>query len=278
MPQWRWKDRLLADDSAPVLMGVLNVTPDSFSDGGRFFEPETAVDRGLQLERDGAAVIDIGGESSRPGAARVELDEERRRVLPVLQALLERSTLPISIDTAKPALARAAIDQGAAVVNDIGGLRDPEMLAVVAQTDAAVVVMHMAGTPQTMQDDPRYDDVVREVHDALARRVEAATSAGIARHRIAIDPGIGFGKRSAHNLALLRNLGHFRDIGCAILVGTSRKSFLGKLTNRPVSDRLASSIASSLAAIEAGAQIVRVHDVAAMADALAVWKALREGR
>jgi dihydropteroate synthase len=255
-------------------MGILNLTPDSFSDGGQFLNADHAVEHALQLVDEGADLLDVGGESSRPGAAAVSLEEERRRVLPTLERLLGRTNVPVSIDTVKPALAREALAMGVAVVNDIGGLRDPEMLAVVSACQAGVVLMHMAGTPQNMQLDPQYDDVVREVREALASRIDAAIAAGIERRRIAIDPGIGFGKRSVHNRALLRNLEQFQTLGCAVLIGTSRKSFLGAITNRPVGDRTTSSVVSSLAAIERGAQVVRVHDVGPMVDGIRVWNEL----
>ena len=275
MPVWCGKDRVIVAPGAAAVMGILNVTPDSFSDGGRHSEIESAVLKGLELILERADILDLGGESSRPGAMPVSLEEERRRVLPVLERLLMSVQAPISIDTMKPALAREAVSMGAAIVNDVGGLRDPEMIQVVAETGAAVVVMHMAGTPQTMQVNPKYGDVVREVCDALEDRIIAAERAGIGRERIAIDPGIGFGKRSAHNLALLRNISEFQKLGCVVMVGTSRKSFLGELTNRPIGDRLGSTLASSLAAIEGGAQVVRVHDVGPMTDAIRVWRAIR---
>lgn len=276
MPVWIADGRALVTEprGRPLIMGVVNATPDSFSDGGRFADPERAVAHALALEAQGAGLLDIGGESSRPGAEVVPASEELRRVLPVVRALAERSRTPVSVDTAKPEVAVAVLEAGASVINDIGGLREPGMLDVVSKSSAGVVIMHMAGTPQTMQQDPRYDDVVREVRDDLAGRIAVAEAAGIARERIAIDPGIGFGKTTEHNLELLRNIGEFRSLGCAVLIGTSRKSMWGAVTKRPVAERLISSVVSSLASGFLGAEIIRVHDVEAMTDALAVWGAI----
>lgn len=271
---WRAAGRELAGDGKPRVMGILNVTPDSFSDGGHAFGAAEAVARGLKMAADGADILDIGGESSRPGAAPVELDEELRRVLPVITALANTVPVPISIDTTKADVARRAIAAGATIVNDISALRDdPGMAEVIAATGAAVVLMHMRGTPRTMQDAPEYRDVVEEVHAFLAERIAFAVAAGIPRDRIAIDPGIGFGKTTAHNLSLLRNLDRFASLECALVVGTSRKRFLGELTERAVADRQAASLASALAAIARGADVVRVHDVGPTADAVKVWSA-----
>jgi dihydropteroate synthase len=257
-------------------MGVLNITPDSFSDGGRILTPAEAAATARRLVDDGADLLDLGGESSRPGADPVPLDEELRRVIPAVEAVAASVSVPISVDTTKPAVARRALDAGASVVNDIRGLAgDPEMTRLAVETGAGVVVMHMAGTPRTMQLAPRYGDVVTEVHDFLARQVEAAEAAGLPRERVAIDPGIGFGKTFDHNLDLLRNLGRFASLGCVVLIGTSRKGFLGTLTGRGVTERATASVVSSLAAAVAGALVVRVHDVAPMADAVKVWSAIR---
>ena len=256
-------------------MGIVNVTPDSFSDGGRSMALEDAVDLAGRHVADGADLLDIGGESSRPGAEVVPALEELARVIPVLEALAGRVALPISIDTTKPEVARRAIDAGASIINDIRGLDDPEMLAVVANSDVGVVLMHMQGNPQTMQVDPRYEDVVRQVRDALARKVERAERAGIARRRIAVDPGLGFGKTFEHNLQLLRGLETFAALGCVLLVGTSRKGFLGKLTGKRTGDQTIASVTSALAAASAGARVVRVHDVAPTVDALRVWEGHR---
>lgn len=274
MPFWMGRGRLLADDGRPRVMGILNVTPDSFSDGGRWASFEAAVAHAEQMSAEGADLIDLGGESSRPGAEPVSVEEELRRVLPVLEAILDCTSLAVSVDTAKPEVARRAIQAGAAVVNDIGGLRDPEMVRSVADSDAAVVLMHMAGTPQTMQIDPLYDDVVTEVRDWLARAVERAEAAGIARERIAVDPGLGFGKTHQHNLDLLRNLPAFATLGCPVLVGLSRKGFLGQITGRPRQERVTASVVGTLASAVRGARVLRVHDVGAMVDAVKMWDAL----
>lgn len=257
-------------------MGILNVTPDSFSDGGLLADgPASVADRAAGLVAEGAEILDVGGESSRPGARPIALEEELRRVVPVVEAIGGRLDAPISVDTTKAEVARRALGAGAAIINDIGGLRDPELARVIAESDAGVVLMHMAGTPATMQRDPRYEDVVEEVRTYLARRADEVERLGVARSRIALDPGIGFGKTIAHNLLILRHLGRFANLGCVVLVGTSRKGFLGTLTGRPIEERAIASAVSSLAAIEAGAGVVRVHDVGAMADALKVWEAVR---
>ncbi len=255
-------------------MGVLNVTPDSFSDGGRWIALDDALSQAQRLIADGADLLDIGGESSRPGAEPISVDEELRRVLPVIESLASRVDVPISIDTTKPEVARRALAAGASIINDIGGLRDPDLALVVAQSQAGVVLMHMAGTPRTMQNDPQYDDVVSDIYDYLRRRIEAVEALGVERPRIAIDPGIGFGKTFEHNLDLLKNLDRFATLDCAILVGTSRKGFLGTITGRPVSERATASVVSSLAALVKGASVVRVHDVGPMVDAIKVWSAV----
>jgi dihydropteroate synthase len=257
----------------PLVMGVVNVTPDSFSDGGRLATAQQAIDHACRLHDEGADLLDVGGESTRPGAAAVTLDEERRRVLPVVEALA-REGRAVSVDTQKPELMRDAVAAGAALINDINAFRAPGALEAVAATQAAVCVMHMQGSPGTMQQDPRYADVVAEVHRFLAERVAALRGAGIASERIVVDPGFGFGKTQAHNLELLRHLDRFRDLGAAVLAGLSRKSMLGRITGREVGDRLAASVAAALIAVQHGAGIVRVHDVAATRDALAVWNAV----
>jgi dihydropteroate synthase len=275
MRRWDACGRTIVGDRLPRVMGIVNVTPDRFSDGGVSAGPEAAVARALRLVDEGADLLDIGGESSRPGAEPVPLDEELRRVLPVVERLAPRAGVPISIDTTKAEVARRALAAGAVIVNDIQALGgDPDLAAVVAEAGAGVVLMHMAGTPRTMQDDPHYCDVVAEVRAALAERVAWAERQGIARGRIAIDPGIGFGKTLEHNLALLRNLDQFATLGCAIVIGTSRKGFLGTLTGRPVDGRAAASAVSSLAAAVRGASVVRVHDVAMMVDAIKTWTAI----
>lgn len=258
----------------PAVMGVVNVTPDSFSDGGLSLDPDRAVEQAAALAAQGADILDIGGESSRPGASPVSSDVELGRVLPLLDALRGRLSLPISVDTTKATVAARALEAGASIVNDISaGEADPNMLRVVAERGSGLVLMHMRGNPRNMQDEPRYDDVVSEVHDYLARRLDAALRAGIQANRIAIDPGIGFGKTVEHNLEILRHLDRFRRLGHPVLIGTSRKRFLGVLTGREVHERVAASTASALAALVSGADIARVHDVAPLVDAIRVWGA-----
>jgi dihydropteroate synthase len=253
------------------IMGIVNVTPDSFSDGGRFLDVAAAIAHGLRLEADGAAMIDVGGESTRPGADAVSVEEELRRVLPVIEGLVSAGTAAeISIDTSKPEVARAALDAGASFVNDVTALRDPAMAELVAARGVECCLVHMQGDPRTMQRDPHYADVVAEVREFLAARVEAAVVAGIARERILIDPGIGFGKTVEHNLALIDRLDEVVALGQRVLIGTSRKSFLGRLARSDDEDRLAGTIATNVIALLRGASIFRVHDVAAVADALAV--------
>jgi dihydropteroate synthase len=276
MIRWEAQGRAIVTDRVPRVMGIVNVTPDSFSDGGRAWTRDDAVAQALRLVDEGADLLDIGGESSRPGAEPVAAEEELRRVVPVVEALAPRVGAPISVDTTKAEVARRALEAGAAIINDIRALGgDPALPRFAAEARAGVVLMHMAGTPRTMQDHPRYGDVLREVRDYLARRIEALEPLGIPRARIAIDPGIGFGKTFEHNLELLRNLDQFATLGCAIVIGTSRKGLLGTLTGRPVSERATASVASSLAAATRGAHVVRVHDVGPMADAIKVWTALR---
>jgi dihydropteroate synthase len=258
----------------PLVMGVVNMTPDSFYDGGRHASTAAGIAHARRLAEEGADLLDIGGESSRPGSQAVSLDEELARVLPVLDALrdLER---PVSVDTTKPEVMRAALAHGAAMINDITALGAPGALDAVAAGDAAVCLMHMRGEPKTMQADPVYADVVVEVRDFLAARVAACAAAGIARERIVIDPGIGFGKTLAHNLALTRHLDALAGIGVPVLAGWSRKSSLGRITGRAAEERLAASLAAALIAVQRGARIVRVHDVAATRDALAVLAAIQ---
>jgi dihydropteroate synthase len=258
----------------PRVMGIVNVTPDSFSGGGQRWGRAAAIDHALRLVDEGVDLLDIGGESSRPGALPVPLDEELRRVIPVVEALASRAGVPISVDTTKAEVARQAIAAGATIINDIQALAGEDGLAqVVAASGAGVVLMHMAGTPRTMQDDPRYADVVAEVKAALSAHVAAAEALGVARSRIAVDPGIGFGKTLEHNLEILRKLDQFATLGCALLVGTSRKGFLGTLTGRPVAERTTASVVSALGAALRGANVVRVHDVAATVDAIKIWTA-----
>lgn len=254
-------------------MGVLNVTPDSFSDGGRFLARDVALAHARQLIGQGADLLDIGGESTRPGAAPVSEDEEIARVLPLFEALADVS-IPLSIDTRRPRVMREALEAGASMVNDIEALEAPGAIEVVAGNNCAVCLMHKRGDPQTMQRDPRYGDVVAEVKAYLAARIAAAQAAGIARERIVADPGFGFGKTVEHNLEILKRLGEFQELGVPILAGLSRKSTLGAITGRPVTERLAASVAAALLAVERGASILRVHDVAETRDALAVWQAV----
>jgi len=254
-------------------MGVVNVTPDSFSDGGLFLEPEAAIAHGGQLVRDGAEILDVGGESTRPGAEPVEVAVEMGRTQPVV-ADLEAMGYTVSIDTSKAAVAAAAIEAGAEIVNDVTALRDPEMATVCAERGATVVLMHMPGDPRTMQDEPRYGDVVEDVKAFLVARIDAAVAAGVAEERIWLDPGIGFGKTLEHNLELLRRLGELRELGRPLVVGTSRKSFIGKVDGSPVEERTGGTIASSVLAAAEGADVLRVHDVAEMAQALRVAEAV----
>jgi dihydropteroate synthase len=257
------------------LMGVINVTPDSFSDGGLYIDARAAIAHGLELVADGAAIVDIGGESTRPGAAPVSEDEERRRVLPVIEGLVSAGCpAQLSIDTSKGAVAASALDAGATLVNDVTALRgDPEMVAVIAATGAECCLMHMLGDPRTMQLDPSYEDVVGEVKEFLVQRMSFAVAHGVAEERIMLDPGIGFGKTVEHNLELLRRLDELVEVGRPVVIGTSRKSFIGRLTGRDVNDRIAGTIATNVLAYERGARVFRVHDVAPVRDALQVTAA-----
>ncbi len=263
------------DLSDPIVMGVLNVTPDSFSDGGRYTAVDAAVERALRMVEEGALLLDVGGESTRPGAPAVSLADELDRVLPVIEALSRRTTVPISIDTRKPEVMEAAVAAGASLINDVAALRAPGALAAAARSGAAVCLMHMQGEPGSMQLDPRYGDVVAEVRQFLAERVAACNAAGIASDRLVLDPGIGFGKRLEHNLALLARLHDLRVGACPLLVGVSRKSMLGAMLGRGVTDRLAGGVAVATAAVLAGAGIIRTHDVAPTVDAVRVAMALR---
>ena len=257
----------------PKVMGIVNVTPDSFSDGGRYVSSAAAIEHAQQLIADGADLLDIGGESTRPGAAEVSEQEELDRVLPVIEGL-RGCEVPLSIDTWKPGVMRAALKAGASLVNDVNALQARGALQAVADSDAAVCLMHKQGTPQTMQQQPRYADVVAEVCGFLRARIAAAETAGIARARIVIDPGFGFGKALTHNLDLLRYLEALRALGVPVLAGLSRKSMLGALTGRAVEDRVAASVVAALLAVQRGVAIVRVHDVRETVDALKVWNAV----
>jgi len=256
-------------------MGVINVTPDSFSDGGRFAAVEAALAGARQMIEDGVDIIDIGGESTRPGAQAVPPEVELGRVLPVLRAL-QGLEVPVSVDTSAPQVMQAALDSGVAIINDVRSLRVPGAMETVRDSDCGVVLMHMPGEPATMQEHARYDDVVSEVESWLVQRRAQLLAAGFGAARIAVDPGFGFGKKRAHNLALLAGLERFTQMGAPLLVGLSRKSTLGELTQRPVAERLGASLGAALMAVDNGANIVRVHDVGATRDALAVWMAVRD--
>lgn len=273
---WRCGAHALALTS-PLVMGIVNVTPDSFSDGGTNFDPRAALESARAMLAAGADIIDVGGESTRPGAETVTPQQELARVLPVVRALAESGAV-VSVDTRHPEVASACVASGAAVVNDISGFSDPAMVALAASGDAGLVVMHMKGDPRTMQDAPRYDDVVAEVAAYLKAQALMLEAAGVARERIALDPGIGFGKTTAHNLELLRRLGEIAALGYPVLVGASRKRFIGEITGvAEPRERLAGSLAAALVAIDAGAAILRVHDVAETVAALAIARAVRSG-
>lgn len=266
--------RYQLDLSVPRVMGIVNVTPDSFSDGGKYESTEKAVEHAMQLVAEGADILDIGGESTRPGAAPVRLQDELARVIPVIERLLKIAGVPLSIDTYKPKVMRAAIAAGADIVNDVRALQEPGALEVVAGSQVGVCLMHMQGTPQTMQLDPQYEDVVSEVNAFLAQRLAAAEAAGIARERVVLDPGFGFGKKTEHNLLLLQQLDKTLAIGRPLLAGLSRKSVLGQITGGDIRVRLHASLAASVIAVMKGARIVRVHDVKATVDALKVAAAV----
>ena len=271
---WRLRTKTLAAGRIPLLMGVVNVTPDSFSDGGRFFEPAAAVEHGLRLAAEGADMLDVGGQSTRPGAAPVAAEEELRRVLPVVVALRRQTDVPISIDTSSAKVAAECLAAGAEAINDVTALTaDGDMAALAAASGCGVCAMHMQGTPQTMQINPQYGDVVEDVFAWLAARRDALVAAGIAQDRIALDPGIGFGKTAAHNLAILNHLSRYRALGCPLLVGLSRKAFIGHVIGDPAADRTAGTIGAALAAARQGVEVLRVHDVAAVRQALLVFAA-----
>jgi dihydropteroate synthase len=253
-------------------MGVVNVTPDSFSDGGRFLDPEAAVSHARRLAEEGADILDLGGESTRPGAAPVSEEEELKRVLPVLEKIAD---LCVSVDTRRPGVMKAALAAGASMINDIQALGAPGAREAVADSGCAVCLMHMRGTPATMQQEPRYDDVVGEVKSFLKEALGRAVAAGVARERIVVDPGFGFGKTAAHNMEILRKLADFQSLGVPLLAGLSRKSTIGKITGRPVDERVAGSLAMALLALQGGAKILRVHEVKETKDVIAVWQAFQ---
>jgi dihydropteroate synthase len=274
---WQLRDRTLTPGAPPLILGIVNVTPDSFSDGGQFLDADAAVAHGLRLIEQGADLLDIGGESTRPGSQPVELEEELARVVPVVRRLAALTSTPISVDTNKAEVARQALEAGAHIINDITALRgDPAMPEVVRSYRAGVILMHMQGTPATMQIAPHYDNVVVEVSDFLEARLQACCDLGIAASQVVLDPGIGFGKAREHNLQLLAHLEELQRLGRPVCLGVSRKGFLGKLLNRPLHQRLASSLAAACYALVRGsAQILRVHDVAETRDAVVVLNALR---
>jgi dihydropteroate synthase len=271
---WRLRTRTLEFGRRPLIMGIVNATPDSFSDGGKHFDAPAAIAHALQLIADGADILDIGGESTRPYAVPVDVDEERRRVLPVIEQLAAQTDRPISIDTSKALVAAGALEHGAEIINDVTALLGDEMMLPLAMAaNAGVCAMHMQGTPQTMQDDPRYDDVVEDIWQFLRQRRDELIGAGVDPERLCLDPGIGFGKTHQHNLTLMANLGRFHDLGCPLLAGPSRKGFLAKILGDKQADRAAATAGAVLAAAAQGVQIVRVHDVRIVRDALLAFEA-----
>jgi dihydropteroate synthase len=273
---WQCRDRAL-DLRRPLVMGVLNVTPDSFSDGDRFRDPGAALEQARRMIAEGAAIIDVGGESTRPGAEPATVEQELERVIPVVTAIRRESDVFVSVDTSKPEVMLAAVAAGADIINDVRALGEPGALAAAAHSGAGVCLMHMKGEPRTMQDAPGYDDVVAEVRAFLELRIETCVAAGIARERIAVDPGFGFGKRAIDNLQLLKELAMFRALRAPVMVGLSRKSLLATLTGRAVDDRVAGSVALAAIAVLNGARIVRAHDVAPTLDAIRVAAAVSQG-
>jgi dihydropteroate synthase len=263
------------DLSTPIVMGVVNVTPDSFSDGGLYLDPDDAIRQALRMVAEGAGIIDVGGESTRPGAEPVDTTEELERIIPVVEALVAEIGLPISVDTSKPGVMEAAIAAGASMINDVMALQEPGAIGAVAGSSVAICLMHMQGRPRTMQAAPRYADVVQDVHHFLVERLRACEIEGIDRSRLVIDPGFGFGKTLEHNLDLLAALAEFSRDGLPVLAGLSRKSMIGQLTGRPAGERLAGSVVLAAMAVERGASIVRAHDVAATVDAVRIATALR---
>jgi dihydropteroate synthase len=278
--EWHLRDRILKIERQPLVMGIVNVTPDSFSDGGRHGTTEAALAHALELAAEGADVLDIGGESTRPGAEPVSIDEELRRVVPVVEALAGRVAIPLSVDTSKAEVARRSLEAGAHIINDVTALAgDVQMVDVARDTGAGVVLMHMQGTPQTMQLGPHYDDVIADLMRFFQERLAHAANHGINPERIVIDPGIGFGKKGRHNLEILARLAEFQALGRPLLLGVSRKAFIGKILERPTADRLAGSLAAILyAQAHDAVQIVRVHDVRATRDAVTVFAAIQQER
>jgi len=277
MSEWHLRDRILKLARQPLVMGIVNVTPDSFSDGGRYSTTAAAVAHALELAAEGADILDIGGESTRPGAEPVSLDEELRRVVPVVEAVAGQVSIPVSVDTSKAEVARRGLEAGAHIINDVTALAgDSAMIDVARDTGAGVVLMHMQGTPQTMQLAPLYEDIIADLTRFFRARLEDVTGHGISPDRIVLDPGIGFGKKGKHNLEILARLAEFQALGRPLLLGVSRKAFIGKLLERPTADRLAGSLAAVLyAQAHDAVQIVRVHDVAATKEALTVFAAIQ---
>ena len=271
---WQLRTRTLALPRRPLLMGIVNVTPDSFSDGGKFFDPQHAIDHALKLVEEGADLLDIGGESTRPYATPVDADEELRRVLPVIEAICGQTRIPVSIDTSKPEVAAAAIAAGAEVINDITGFADTAMIDVALGAAAGICVMHMQGTPQTMQDNPNYGDVVEEILEYLNQRKSALVAAGVSPGRICLDPGVGFGKTHQHNLTLAAHCDRFHNLGQPLLVGHSRKGFIGKVLGDKTADRTAGNTGIALALARQGVQILRVHDIRPVREALLLFEAV----
>jgi dihydropteroate synthase len=273
---WRFLGRFFDWSQRPLLMGIVNVTPDSFSDGGQFLAADAAVEQALRLVAEGADILDIGGESTRPGAEPVPLDEELRRVIPVIERTASRIGVPISVDTTKAEVARRAILAGAEIVNDISGLQfDAAMVDVCRETKAGVICMHIQGTPQTMQQNPHYEDAVREICGYFRERLESLEASGVPAERVMLDPGVGFGKTAEHNLEILSNIAAFHELGRPVLIGHSRKRFLKKLLGRDVDERLAGGLGVSLALAAQGVEMLRVHDVAAHRDALVAWRTIQ---
>jgi dihydropteroate synthase len=276
---WKCGDRTFELGGFPLIMGIVNVTPDSFSDGGDFLEQQAAIDHALKLVEDGADILDIGGESTRPGAEPVSATEEIRRVVGVIAEVRQHTDRLISIDTTKSEVARQALAAGADIVNDISGLTfDPEIVSVCAESDCGVICMHILGTPETMQADPHYDDVVSDVRSFLSDRLTALEESGIARERVVTDPGIGFGKTAEHNVELLSNIAALRDLGRPVLIGHSRKRFLAKVLGRPVEERTFGTIGVAIAVAAQGADMIRVHDVRDTRDSLLAWHAITDSK
>lgn len=271
---WKLRSRTLSFGDLPLLMGIVNVTPDSFSDGGKFFDHDAAIRHGLELAAEGAGILDIGGESTRPGSLPVDAEEEIRRVMPVVEALCKTAGVPVSIDTSKAEVARRAIDAGAEIINDVTALSgDPAMLPLAVETGCGICAMHSRGEPRTMQDNPLYADVVAEVFEYLRTRRDALLAAGVEQDRIALDTGIGFGKTAQHNLRLLIDAGRFHALGCPLLVGPSRKRFLAAVLERPTADRVQGTVGVALALARRRVQILRVHDVGPVREALLAFQA-----